>query len=54
MNGTTAELWTNITRKLRMTNITIIGINQKRLRSFKKSHNSFINPILDKVPSPSF
>jgi hypothetical protein len=47
MKGTTAELWTKMTKKLKIMKIMMIGASQKRLRTFKKSHNSFNNPILD-------
>ena len=47
MNGTTAELWTKMARRLKSTKIMIIGASQKRLRTFKKSHNSFKSPSFD-------
>ncbi len=50
MKGATAELWTKMTKRLKMTKIMIIGASQKRLRTFKKSHNSFNSPIFDIFP----
>ena len=41
MNGATAELCAKIIRILSKSRITMIGANQKRLRVFKKSQNSF-------------
>ena len=50
MKGTTAELWTKMTKRLRIIKIMMIGASQKRFRTFKKSHNSFSNPIFDIGP----
>lgn len=47
MKGTIVELWTNMTKKLRITKMIMIGASQKRFRTFKKSHNSLNNPIFD-------
>jgi len=47
MKGATAELCAKITKTLKTTKIMIMGANQKRLRTFKKSHNSFKMVILD-------
>ncbi len=47
MNGTTAELWAKMAIRLKRMKITIMGASQKRLRTLRKSHNSFMTPILD-------
>lgn len=50
MKGTTAELWTKMTKRLKIIKMIMIGANQKRLRTFRKSHNSFNKLIFDMAP----
>ncbi len=53
MKGTTAELCTKMTKRLKTIKMMIMGASQKRLRVFKKSHNSLSNPIFDISPLPN-
>ena len=45
------ELWAKIINKLNKTRMTIMGASQKRLRTFRKSHNSLRIDTLD-IPFP--